>query len=223
VQDRLAAFLGEPVAGWKIGCTSREAQTLMGIDAPFAGRVFASGLRTGSATLSAGDYIWCGLEGEFAFRLAADLPARAAPYDRAEVADAVDLMYPAIEIITSAFAADRWFGVGAPSVVADNGAHGALLLGPAASDWRDRDIAGHGVAMCVNGEVHKTGRGADALGHPLAALAWLATERSRRGRGLEAGQVVTTGTCTGLVTLSPGDVAVAEFGELGRVEVRFIA
>jgi 2-keto-4-pentenoate hydratase len=141
IQDRMAAIVGEPVAGWKIGCTSREAQTLMGIDGPFAGRVFASGLLTSPATLPAADFPMRGIEGEFAFRLAMDLPARTAPYDRDEMAEAVDLLYPAIEIIGPAFAAAVWTGVGAPGIVADNGAHGALVLGAPIDDWRARDIA----------------------------------------------------------------------------------
>jgi 2-keto-4-pentenoate hydratase len=39
---------------------------------------------------------------------------------------------------------------------------------------------------------------------------------------LEAGQLVSTGTCTGLVTLKAGEKAVADFGELGAVEVQFV-
>jgi 2-keto-4-pentenoate hydratase len=59
------------------------------------------------------------------------------------------------------------------------------------------------------------------LGDPRAALVWVANELRRLGTGLRAGDVVTTGTTTTPAGIGPGDDVVAEFGELGRVEVRF--
>jgi len=50
-------------------------------------------------------------------------------------------------------------------------------------------------------------------------LTWLANELSQRGLGIKAGQIVTTGTCCGFNPLSVGDVAVADYGPLGKVEV----
>ena len=40
---------------------------------------------------------------------------------------------------------------------------------------------------------------------------------------IAAGEVVSTGTCTGVVAVQPGDVMTAEFGDLGAVEVAFRA
>ena len=56
---------------------------------------------------------------------------------------------------------------------------------------------------------------------PLAALAWLANDRVAHGGGLKAGEVVTTGTCTGIVHVGAGDSARADFGDLGAVELAF--
>ena len=49
-----------------------------------------------------------------------------------------------------------------------------------------------------------------------------ATRRHIRD-GIKAGEVVSTGTCTGVTPIAPGQTLVADFGDLGRVEVRFIA
>ncbi len=49
----------------------------------------------------------------------------------------------------------------------------------------------------------------------------LANELSRSGRGLNVGEVISTGSCTGLTPVQPGDTAVADFGELGTVQARF--
>ncbi len=221
IQDQLARLMGRPVIGWKIGCTSPEAQALLGIGHPIAGRVFDGGLIDSPAALPAAEHMIRGVESEFAFRLAADLPPAAAPFGRDRVSAAVERLYPAIEIIDSAFAQAVWMRIGSASVIADNSGHRALVLGHPTDDWRDRDLAGHSVELRVDGELRDAGSGARVLGHPLEALAWLATDRARRGDGLKAGQIVTTGTCTGFHTLAPGDQAVADFGDLGQVAVRF--
>jgi 2-keto-4-pentenoate hydratase len=49
----------------------------------------------------------------------------------------------------------------------------------------------------------------------------LVNHQSARGKGLTAGEIVSTGTCTGLDSVHPGDVARADFGALGMVEIDF--
>ena len=44
---------------------------------------------------------------------------------------------------------------------------------------------------------------------------------AEHGRAVPTGEVMSTGTCTGHCFASPGDVASADFGPLGRVEVSF--
>ena len=221
IQVRFAELMGEPVVGWKIGCTSAAARTILGIDHPFAGRVFPSGMLDSPACLAAADFPLRGIEAEFAFRLAVDLVPRAAPYERAEIAGAIDRVHPAIEIIEPAFAADSWYEIGAASTIADNGAHGALVLAPPVDPIDAGDLARQPVVLHINGVVRREGSGAEALGHPLDAVAWLASDLSRRGIGLSAGQVVTTGTCSSFHTLDSGDEAIAKFPGLGSVSVRF--
>ena len=64
------------------------------------------------------------------------------------------------------------------------------------------------------------GRGGDVLGHPLEAVAWLARALARRGGRLDAGDLVATGTCAGLLQVLPGQTFAADFGGLGTVELR---
>ena len=65
------------------------------------------------------------------------------------------------------------------------------------------------------------GTGARALGHPINVLQWLANKQSQTGRGLRKGEIVSTGTCTGVLAVSPGDHVTADFGALGHVEIEF--
>ncbi len=221
IQDAFVELTGKVVAGFKIGATSERAQDFLEIDAPFAGCVLQGNLHDSPATLFAGDFIFRLIEPEFAFRLGRELPPRAAAYGLPEVADAVESLHPAIELVTSGL--EDWRTQGAAALIADNGVDGGLVLGPACRDWRGLDLPAHAVSLAVNGAPAGDGFGANALGNPLAALAWLANHLSKRGRGLEAGQVVTTGVVTPFVELDAGDRAIADFGSLGTVELTFEA
>ena len=65
-----------------------------------------------------------------------------------------------------------------------------------------------------------TAAGGAAMGHPAAALAWLAGALAARDDRLEPGTIVLTGGLTAAVPLRPGERLIAEFDGLGPVEVR---
>ena len=73
----------------------------------------------------------------------------------------------------------------------------------------------------VEGKVTHEGIGANVLGDPRIALAWIANELSRYGMTLGAGHVVTTGTCAVPLPIGPGDRVMVDYGDLGRVSMRF--
>ena len=54
------------------------------------------------------------------------------------------------------------------------------------------------------------------MGHPAAALAWLANALAARGEHIEAGSIVLSGGLTASVALRPRRVVTAEFDGLGR-------
>jgi 2-keto-4-pentenoate hydratase len=211
---------GAPARGFKVGSTSVEAQRLLGTDEPGSGLLLASDVHEGPARIAVVPAHTPAVEGEFAFRLGRDLPPRAATYAADEVAAAVAAVAGAIEVVGSRFAGGL-AGKGRLLVTADCGANIALVTGPWRDGWRALDLSTHRVAMTVNGVLRGTGTGDRALGDPMNVLVWLANQQSAAGRGLEAGEIVSTGTCTGLDVVHPGDRARADFGELGAVEVMF--
>ena len=77
------------------------------------------------------------------------------------------------------------------------------------------------VGGAVSSGLMRDGEGANVLGDPRIALTWLASELSRLGLTVKAGQVITTGTCMIPLEVAPGDVVKADFGALGAATVRF--
>jgi 2-keto-4-pentenoate hydratase len=220
IQEGFLRFWGGGVAGWKIGGTSAEARRMLAVDEPFYGPVFSPLIMRSPAEPAAAKFSLRAIECEFAFRLGDDLPARGRPYGKEEVVGAVQALIPAIELIDTRY--DSLTDHGGMALIADCGANGGLVLGEELTDWQRIDLPEHPVTLDVDGERKAEGAGSMVLGSPLEALFWLVTQRVARGAGLRAGEVVTTGTCTGLTLLVPGETAVADFGELGDVQVRFV-
>ncbi len=139
-----------------------------------------------------------------------------------EVLGAVAALHTAIEVPDSRFG--DFATVGAAQLLADNAGAHQFVLGPAGpAVWRNMDLAAHRVIGRLAGRFEREGVGANVLGDPRIALAWLVNVLSRQGMALAAGQVVTTGTCLGPMDVAPGDEVEVEHGALGRVGIRFAA
>lgn len=220
VQRQAVALSGQESVGFKVGSTSAEAQKVLGTTEPGASPVLVDYYYESPADIPIDPAHEPAIEGEFALRLGRDLPPRTEAYTRQEVSAAVDAVAGAIEVVGSRFAGGLG-GKGRLLTTADFGANIALAVGPWTTAWTDFDLAEHTVAVALDGAVREEGKGARALGHPLNVLEWLANKQSETGRGLHAGEIISTGTCTGLLSVSPGDTVVADFGDLGRVDVRF--
>ena len=69
-------------------------------------------------------------------------------------------------------------------------------------------------SLLVNGEVFGIGSGKNVLGHPLKALMWLANSLLKRGRTLNTGDIVMTGSIATTCWPIKGDTVVADIGGL---------
>ena len=222
LQDALTAALlnqfGGRQIGYKIACTNTAAQAFLGLDGPFYGPLLSYQTQPSPARFNSDSLFMNVIEPEFAFEMARDLPPQTGDFSREQVAEAVWAILPAIEIVDSRYV--DWTTIGARSLIADQAAHGAWIRGQVTTAWREFDLLTHQVELRVNGQVNQTGNGSVVLGHPLKALTWLANALNRRGRGLEAGQVITTGVCIDQVyPAQAGDEVVADFGPLGLIEI----
>lgn len=211
-----ASGLGR-VAGHKVGCTTPVMQDFLGIHSPCSGEVFASTVATARALLHARDFRRLGAECEIAVELARDIKPEEAPFTTGSIADAVGAVMAGIEIVDDRYADYRTLGV--PSLIGDNFFNAGCVLGLPVRDWRRLDLAALKGRTLINGTEAGSGTGAMVLGHPLAALAWLANARSRRGLGLKRGEFVFLGSLVETKWLKPGDKVHIEIEELGEVKI----
>jgi 2-keto-4-pentenoate hydratase len=203
--------------GWKVGSLTPEARATAGIDRPTGARLLSPFVHETPAALSHARFVTPTLECEIAFEMGADLPPRATPYALDEVMAAVGAMRLAIEVADSRLPPRP----ATPLNVADAGANGAFVVGPAVASWRSMDRGAIEAVLRIGGREVARGSGAKILGDPLRALVLLADNPPPYGPGLRRGDIVTTGSMTGMTPVAPGDMAVAEFGFLGTVEVSF--
>jgi 2-keto-4-pentenoate hydratase len=218
VHDLMAADFGARV-GYKIGCTSTVMQQYLGIPHPCGGGVFAGGVHLGGASLRASDFVRVGVECEIAVRLARDFDASHAPFSADAVAQAIDAYLPAIEIVDDRYA--DWQSLGAPTLVADNFFAAGCVLGEAVPRSKAPDLLHVVGRASVNGDEISRGTGADVLGHPHHALAWLANHLAAAGKGLRAGEIVLTGSLVKTLWLGSDDRVMMDLSGLGSVAVSF--
>jgi len=219
-QKSLVKLTGWQQVGWKVAATSIAGQNHIGVDGPLAGCLLSGKLHPDGAELPAEHLHMSVIELEFAFRLGKDLPALGRDYTAEDVVAATATLHLGIEVPDSRF--DDFTIVGAPQLIADNACTEFFVLGAAVPEsWRDLDLATHTASLTINGEKVADGIGANVLGDPRFALAWLANDRIAQGGALRAGEIITTGTCIVPEKISPGDDVAADFGALGTISVRF--
>ena len=126
-------------------------------------------------------------------------------------ARAIDAVYPALEIIETR----GDFAAQIAVAMADNAQQKTVVLGdPVALG----DLALDAVAATVriNGETVATGRGDAVLGNPLNSVVWLARKLTEFGRGIEAGEIIMSGSFTRQFPIAPGDRVEVDFAGVGR-------
>lgn len=215
VQARVMELLGTRPAAWKaatpggpIGNTATRAP------------IFAELLVPSGAHLAAADHPMLVIEAEIGWRLGHDLPARSAPYSLEEVRDAIAMACAAIEVADSRLA--NFYEAPLPDRLADNVGNGAVVAGSGTPDWRAIDFGQVEVTLAIDDVVRVARTGSHPTGDPLAPLAWLANHLGAPGGpGLQAGQLVITGSWTGMTRAAPGNAICVRFAGIGEARVQF--
>ena len=218
IQLALLEEMHSDIAGWKAtlfdaddgACAPLPANAV--VDAPAYTQVLRPPL------LDPAPY---GIEAEVAFRLGRDLPplAQGAHYKRDTVCAAVVSAHAVIEVVASRYVDPE--AVSKLERVADQLINSLLVVGPSFPDWQSLPLGALPLEVRVQGHPVFQGRGGHPQGDPLIPLVWLANHLSIYGRGLRAGELITTGSCCGVQFVAPEQTATAHFVGLGSAVVTF--
>ena len=212
VQDAVFAELwsGARPAAWKVGGPGDKVE-------PTAAPIPPEKLLHSPASVAGAKMQMIGVEAEIAFRLAKDLPPRTRPYSERAVAAAVGEVLAAIELCDTRLA--NWRETSGLWKLADFQNNSALVAGSGTKDWQKIDFLKQEVEFRIGARTVKA-RGAHSFGNPFRLLPWLVTHCAKRGLGLHAGDVITTGAWTGLEIAQTGDEVMARFPGIGVATAR---
>lgn len=210
----------DDLAGWKVGATSPASQQLFNVTAPIYGPFFKADVFKSPAAIPNGHLVHKIVECEYVFLLSEDFPPRAAPYQASELRRGIGAIAPAFELVSPRF--DAIPKGDAPSTIADCAINGGIVLGEINEEWADDDLSSPEIKLQVDGKCVAQGSGADVLGHPINALLWQINALSKAGLTARAGQLIATGTCTGVTIVQQGQECMADFGALGAVHAKFL-
>jgi 2-keto-4-pentenoate hydratase len=212
VQDATLAALG-PIGGWKVGAKGPSAE-------PGCAPLPASGLMASGAHLIGPPWTMRGIELEVGLRLGRDLIVESPDTDKATLQLAVDAVLPVIEVVETRLA--DWRESDPLAQVADLQTHGALVVGtPSTLSPADLDLRNVQAYLAFDRQPVASTRGANPAGDVWRLLGWLAWHAAQRGHPLRAGQIVTTGSCTGLLFAAEGANVQGHLEGIGLVELQF--
>lgn len=205
IQDAVVAALDQPTIGWKL---------LLADGNPIFAPILASDEVPAGGTWRVQGGQPAGIEVEIAFRMGATVPAGATPE---QILDAVASAHVVFELCQSRLADpnDQPRHVGLADCVSNAG----VVVGDAIAGWRSinlRDVPGR---LNVDGSLHKEGRSVD----PLHILLLVPGALAGRGKKLEAGQVVITGSLVGMNWLDGSHDLEGVIEGCGRVACRLAA
>lgn len=181
IQERVVSALASPVIGWKVMSVANGPV----IYAPIlqSGRVAEGGTWTVVGREPAG------LELEIAFRFGRSVAPDATEQ---EILDAVAAAHVVFELCQSRIADPG--KLPRHVTLADCIANAGIAVGSEIPGWRARNLKARPGRLLVDGQVSVEGASID----PVAALLMLPRAMGRRGRRLEAGHIVITGSLIGM-------------------------
>lgn len=207
---------GARLVGHKIGLTSRAMQVASKMTEPDYGHLLDDMVYDDGAQIPAERFLAPRIEVELAFVLGEAI--RGPGVRSYDVLRATEFLLPALEIIDYRTEVPR----AVTDTIADNAAAAGLIVGGRTVRPMDVDARWIGATLSKNGVIEESGVSAAVMGHPATGVAWLVNKLAVLDVGLEAGQIVLSGSFTRPVPVGAGDVVHADYGPLGAIGVAFV-
>lgn len=194
--ERIAA--GWHVAGWKLGFTNREVWRDLDLDQPFWAPIYEETISE-ELTVSLDGYVGPRIEPEIMLGFRSDVSRDSS---LAEIGAALGWASLGFELVHCHY--PEW-NMAPADAIADAGLHGLLLVGDRLEAPPDADqrLAETAVELLRGEEVVARGKGSNALGGPLEAVAWFLTLPGVEG--IRVDEIVTTGSLTPAFPVARGE------------------
>lgn len=211
VQDRLVARLSgdRGIAGLKGG------NMAPGAGPPIYGVLLRSGERPPAETLRLSDFRLLALETEIGFVMGRRIDARID--DIESLKGAVRSIVPAVELPDFPFQSIG--GLKSTDIIAANVAARAYVVGAPAAGRIDPNLVE--VRLTYQGTEVNRGQGSALFGDQWRALQWIVNASVARGRPIEPGFLIITGTLGRAVPAKAGRYR-ADYGALGAIEFEIV-
>lgn len=219
IQIATVRLRGMGTAGFKVGLTNVEAQRSVGAAAPIAGRLVTADILRSPARIALPDDHLRIVEAEIVFEMGCTVSAADAPLSEADLSHCLRAAYAGIEICNSRLGGSDDAPLAA--IVADNSNADLLVVGDRLMDWSFDALSDLPVTLMRRGQRPIDGSTRRVLDNPLKAVTWLANWLCARGEGLKEGDLIASGSCTGMTEVARYDVISATFGGVARVSVEF--
>lgn len=197
VRDTVMRLAKSRHAGWKVALSPAGEVT--------ASPILSDSFLTSPAHISSLQTASLGIETELAFRIKRAFPVAGETISAQSTLDAIDAVMPALELLDSRY--ETGFGSPRLDLLADHLGNFGVILGSALRDWRERDLTAVAMSLALAGPRPETVSGAHPLGDPIAPLVALANHLARDGDSMAPGDVVITGSWTGVRQVSVVSVA----------------
>jgi 2-keto-4-pentenoate hydratase len=208
---------GERIVGRKVAFTSRGTMTQFGVTESAFGTILSGGVFTDGEAVSVSRFPAVGAEAEVAFVLGEELKGPGITV--AQVLKATKGVIPAMEIINLCITRTPWSAL---EVIATNAVHGGIVLGGQMTPLDRLNLRYEGMVAEVDGEPVGSGAGVEVLGHPAAAVAWLANKLAEFELILRPGDIVLSGSIIRMLEVKAGQAVKVTFSRLGSVGARFV-
>ncbi|UVK48654.1 hypothetical protein BPNPMPFG_007079 (plasmid) [Mesorhizobium sp. AR07] len=155
-----------------------------------------------------------GVECELAFVIDTALgPLPVSGYTRPDVIPCIGGVMAAFELLDSRLV--ELFQSPMPHLLADNLGNGGVVLGMANPSWQEHDLLEIAVELTVDNVTVLSRRAGHPAGDPIDVVVALANHLAHRGKILEPGQFIMTGSYTGVHKVEAGQNLAATFAGFG--------
>lgn len=219
-QDRIWRLRHTRLGGYKLGLTTPQAQSAMGLATPIVGRLADTDLIQSPARLAVRERHLRIIEAELVFELGDDLDGRSRAITPGHVFAATRAFHAGIEVCDARLFPDD--DATLAQIVADNVYADKLVIGEPLTVATLDELNGIEVRLSGAGQPVTGGSTAQVLGNPAVAVAWLANHLASLGASLRAGLMIASGSCTGMIEAPLGTSMCALFAGRAAASVALI-